>query len=143
MIRPEIPHDVIVTFEHIWGVDYYAWVRTMAQGNGLRPPAQNGVTAGDDVRAYVNSGRWIAECPDCHSAQVISDKTRDFWCLHCGNASIDFMWRHVRMPRDRKPIEDTLIRRPAARSDRALTRNWLTDETVEDLEAENVTHGVG
>ena len=142
MIRPPIPHDVIVTFEHTWGVDYYGWIRRMASGNGMRPPAANGVTAGGDIQAYIDCGRWLAECPDCHSAQVISDKTRDFWCLHCGNASIDFKWRHIRMPRNRKVLEDVLVLRPAARSDRALTRNWKTGETVDDLKAENVAHGL-
>ena len=142
MRRPVIPHDVIVTFEHTWGVDYHAWIRRTASGNGMRPPGENGVTDGEDVRAYINCGRWLAECPDCHGAQVISDQTRDFWCLHCGNASIDFKWRHIRMPRTRQSIQAVLILRLAARSDRALTRNWKPGETVGDLKAENKSHGL-
>lgn len=47
------------------------------------------------------------------------------------------------MPRNRRAIEAVLVKRPAARSDRAISRNWKVGETVEFLEQENVEHGVG
>jgi hypothetical protein len=62
--------------------------------------------------------------------------------VSCGNATINFAWRHVRLPRDRDKIEAALVVRPAARADKAITRNWNLDETVADLEQENVDHGV-
>lgn len=144
MRRPTLPVDKIITHEDGWIVPYVQWVRTFASRSGLHAPAQDGVTAGADVLAYINHGRWIAECPaeGCNGAQVASEKTRQFWCLHCGNAEIDFAWRHVRFPRYRTAIESILVQRPSARADRALTRNWVRGETVIDLRAENVKHGV-
>lgn len=143
MRRPEIPEGVIVTFEHTWGVDYRAWVRAMARKDSMHAPGPDNAVAGAEVRAYINGGRWLAECPDCRSAQVVSDTERVFWCLHCGNSEINFAWRHVRMPRNRRAIEPVLLKRPAARSDRAISRNWKVGEAVEFLEQENVEHGVG
>ena len=107
----------------------------------MQAPAQDGVTDGEIV-AYVNHGRWVAECPDCAGAQLVSETERRFWCLNCGNAAVNFAWRHVRMPQKRTAIEAELVIRPAARSERAITRNWLPGETVEDLQRENVEHGV-
>lgn len=107
----------------------------------MQAPAQDGVTDGEIV-AYVNHGRWIAECPDCAGAQLVSELERRFWCLNCGNAAVNFAWRHVRMPQKRTAIEAELVIRPAAKGDRAITRNWLPGETVKDLQRENVEHGV-
>lgn len=141
MRKPDTPDDKIITHEDIFRLPYGEFVRYSASRKFMQAPAQDGVTDGEIV-AYVNHGRWIAECPDCAGAQLVSELERRFWCLNCGNAAVNFAWRHVRMPQKRTAIEAELVIRPAARSERAITRNWLPGETVEDLQRENVEHGV-
>lgn len=141
MRTPKIP-DKILTHEDMFNQPYTGFVRGMAAKKSMHAPARDDVTAGAPVQAYVNHGRWIAECPDCNGAQIMSETERRFWCLSCGNAAINFAWRHVRLPRDRDDIESTLMLRPAARPDKAITRNWNAGETVEELEQENASHGV-
>lgn len=134
--------DKILTHEDMFRLPYGVFVRGMATKKSMRPPGQDGVTGGAPIRAYINHGKWVVECPDCTGAQVVSEEERRFWCVSCGNATINFAWRHVRLPRDRDKIEAALVVRPAARADKAITRNWNLDETVADLEQENVDHGV-
>lgn len=141
MRKPDTPDDKIITHEDIFRLPYGEFVRYSASRKSMQAPAQDGVTDGEIV-AYVNHGRWVAECPDCAGAQLVSELERRFWCLNCGNAAVNFAWRHVRMPKKRTAIEAELVIRPAARNERAITRNWLPGETVEDLQRENVEHGV-
>lgn len=141
MRKPDTPDDKIITHEDILRLPYGEFVRYSASRKSMQAPAQDGVTDGE-ILAYVNHGRWIAECPDCAGAQLVSELERRFWCLNCGNAAVNFAWRHVRMPQKRTAIEAELVIRPAARNERAITRNWLPGETVEDLQRENVEHGV-
>lgn len=141
MRKPDTLDDKIITHEDIFRLPYGEFVRYSASRKSMQAPAQDGVTDGEIV-AYVNHGRWVAECPDCAGAQLVSELERRFWCLNCGNAAVNFAWRHVRMPQKRTAIEAELVIRPAAKGDRAITRNWLPGETVKDLQRENVEHGV-
>jgi|ETNmetMinimDraft_23_1059889.scaffolds.fasta_scaffold120158_2 hypothetical protein len=143
MRKPEIPESKILTHEDMFTLGYGKFIRGMAAKKSMHSPAQDGAEKVAAVQAYINHGRWVIECPDCNGAQIASEEERRFWCLGCGNASVNFAWRHVRMPRERADIEAVLLRRPAARSDKAITRNWLPGETLRELEMENASHGVG
>ncbi len=95
---------------------------------------------------YVNQGRWVVECDadNCRGAIDVSgryiagircdckDRTA---CYHkadpCGHI-IRLDW-----PADLEAIDRVLARRPDP-----STRNWLPGETVEDLKAENLLHGM-
>jgi len=80
------------------------------------------------TRAYVNRGRWIAECECRHAAQVSSG---DEWrCPVCGTRYV-VLW-----PADRVAIQDALRQRPVE------NQNWLPTETINDLLAENIEHGI-
>lgn len=96
-----------------------------------------------NVEAVVNHGRWIAACPSdrCYGAvklfdktAVICDCTDDYVCDHIGrcNQTITPLF-----PPHSTHIEDILIRRP-----KRTTRNWVPGETIEQLQAENLKHGV-
>lgn len=54
------------------------------------------------------------------------------YCGHCGQIS------SVVFPQDRSDIELELARRPVIEN-----RNWLSSESLADLKAENLLHGVG
>jgi hypothetical protein len=90
------------------------------------------------VVAFVNHGRWLWECPICHAAQVCSATDHRAFCIDCFNGG-DGWWPIV------WPDEPTLraavtllVRRP----DKTL-RNWHPAvESVQQLQAENVRHGL-
>lgn len=81
--------------------------------------------------AVGNHGRWIAECPDCHGAQLTSPDDRRFMCVECGNAAIGGKWRPVIWPKDHAAIGALLDERP-----RHLA-NFAPDETLKDIRREN------
>jgi hypothetical protein len=88
-------------------------------------------TVGDPIVAYANEARWIAECPDCHSAQLTSAADRRFMCSECANVANGGAWRPVTWPRNFAAIEALLdVRQP-------VNQNWAPGETVADLTAEN------
>ena len=89
------------------------------------------------IPAYVNHGRWVADCPDCRVGlqlprgvfQVkaefvfVGDK-----CITCGVAT------RVGWPEDADLIDRALEPREL------INRNWYPHETVDDLIVENLLH---
>jgi hypothetical protein len=87
--------------------------------------------------AYVNHGRWVADCPfGCGGAELaIEDR---FLCHECRNApnrhrSIPLVWP---APEDVSAIAAALVVRPV------LNRNWNLNESIGALVAENAMHGL-
>ena len=80
---------------------------------------------------FVAGGKWIVLCP-CGDAPMASPDWNEARCFECGAVHRGLQW-----PADRDAIEAVLIVRPAA------VRTWLPTETVDDLRAQNVAHGVG
>ena len=96
------------------------------------------------IAAYVNHGRWIAECPNrCGNAIVVSQAEPHFICFGCGSPENDGKWYNVMLPSEWRAIEQELLKRPARVAFEASHRNWIPGETVADLRAENAEHGVG
>jgi len=84
---------------------------------------------GKPLEARIEYARWIVDCPNCHSAEfAFEDKL--FLCSACKNSDIDGQVRKVKMPNNRKQIEDILGKR------KIINRHW-TDESVEKLQSEN------
>ena len=86
--------------------------------------------------AYVNHGRWIANCPfGCGGAELAREEW--FVCREClnagGNGRIPLAWP---AGDDVRAIEAALVVRPV------LNRNWNPDESIGCLLAENVEHGL-
>lgn len=72
----------------------------------------------NDARAYVNHGRWIADCPnDCGNALQLEPNQTTF---HCGGAGGCGQISPVEWPADRQEIWDALMERP-----RPKNRNWF------------------
>lgn len=134
--------DKILTHEDMMNLPYVRFVRSIASKKSMHAPAQDGVTAGTTLKARIDWGRWLVDCPDCPSAAMVSENERVYWCLSCGNASVKFAWRKVQMPQARKSIEAALMKRPAAQPNNAVTRNWKPGETVAELEKVNKDNGV-
>lgn len=109
------------------------WRVFLEHHGGSLPPLEH--VAGD-VHAYVNHGRWVADCP-CGGALIVSSREPWFWCTDCGNVANDHKWRHVIFPRQKKLIETVLMARP--RSD---NRNWRKGGALATLRHENLVHGI-
>lgn len=98
-----------------------------------------GMHASHTTEAYVNHGRWVARCPYCNSAQVITEEDKRFFCPTCGNQANGGVWIRVVWPSANtvQEVEAVLDARQMA-----LTQNWTPDEKVADLQAENQDHGL-
>lgn len=87
--------------------------------------------------AYVNWGRWVADCPlGCGGAERPAAEW--FVCRECGNdrangERIPVVWP---TPDDVVAIEAALIVRPLA------NRHWTLNESIGALLVENVEHGL-
>jgi hypothetical protein len=89
------------------------------------------------VQAQVNDNRWLAVCPSCNSAQLTSKTDPRFFCIDCLSADHGGQWVAVAWPDDIDGIEAELVKRPVA-----STRSWEPHETVADLAAQNIEHGI-
>lgn len=87
--------------------------------------------ATDGAQPLVAGGKWVVIC-ECGDAPMASPEWNEARCFGCGA-----IYRHLRWPEDRLTIERVLTSRPSA-----LSRNWLPDESVQDLRAQNSAHGV-
>lgn len=89
-----------------------------------------------EVRARLEHGRWVADCPACNGAEVVSRAAREFFCLSCGNAQNGGQPMRAVFPRDRAKIEAALEVRQAP------NQHWRPGDTVEELRAMNRAHGL-
>tara|TARA_Y100000310_G_scaffold162651_1_gene162607 strand:- start:67 stop:498 length:432 start_codon:yes stop_codon:yes gene_type:complete len=136
-------HKIITHEDWKPGRSFESFTAQHLSSNGLGVPPLTDSCVGT-IRPYVNSGRWVADCKTdgCAGAMVVSDAVRFFMCAECGNQGNNGNWYRVVFPQQRRRIEELLLRRPALKPTNATTRNWNPDETVEDLERENVEHGL-
>ncbi len=85
------------------------------------------------ARAYVNFGRWIADCPlGCGGAQQLEANQSSFFCnppSGCGHITT------VEWPQDPQGIWDALVERQMPK-----TRNWFPKDHELALRA-NCAHG--
>jgi hypothetical protein len=86
-----------------------------------------------EATASVEWGRWVVPCLNC---TVIHPLTHPVWQIACcGECGI--VLRRVVFPADVAGIERALLARPVR-----STQNWVPTQTVDDLVAENLAHGV-
>jgi hypothetical protein len=124
----------------------------------IRYPFTGKVAVRKSVKARVDFGRWIADCPDCNGAEYVNPGD-PFYCLSCGNVTLEGFGREVIFPKDMEQIGAELMNRPvndlvgANDIDRALkaksiypglSRSWNPGETVTDLKKQlkEAKHGL-
>jgi hypothetical protein len=111
--------------------------------------ARAGRAVVEDARtltAYANIGRWLADCPQCSAGVGVHPDWTESACLSCYH-----VFRSISVPVVWRDIETALALRPLqfqnwfAGSVRARWYPLLVaaDETVEELLAENLAHGIG
>lgn len=82
------------------------------------------------LSAYINRGRWVADCPVCLAGIACTPAYPRGCCLECG------LLYTIRFPPRRGDIEQLLLRRPV------VNRNWWPHESLADLARENAERGV-
>lgn len=121
---------------------YDLWLRKLATNSGHPHNCFRGQDELDKKEvvaiAYVNHGRWVADCPSGCGGAMLLDPEIPFMCGECFNVELDGRWRQIEWPKERAAIEAVLERRRLG-----INRNWNPGESVADLQAENQEHGVG
>ncbi len=87
------------------------------------------------VKAYVNHGRWLWDCPRCAAAQCCTPYDPRAFCADCLNGGDG--WYPVLWPAEQHAIETLLERRSLDDQ-----RNWALGETVAQLQSENLSLGL-
>ena len=102
---------------------------------------------GTPIKAFINQGRWLANCPDkeCAGAEVIDPTDPVFMCLSCGNISnrhngaVRFIPVSIPDVGFCERLTKLLLERP-----NSVNRNWHPDkESLDDLKKENKRHRKG
>lgn len=110
-------------------------------GTGDRTMPTEAVLVDRKVRARVNHGRWIVDCPDpdCGGAELVSPEERVFFCCECRNRRARHALLPVVFPKPgvRADIETYLRARP-----NEANQNWKPGETVVQLRDENRAEGI-
>lgn len=128
--------------------EYHAWL--MGRKSTIRRAQDIGVSITsvgrpDDIDgaappafAYVNHGRWVADCPtnSCGGALVLLAAAQGFLCVNCLNIEVANRYRPVIWPEDSDVIAAALEARLLPEQ-----ANWH-GEPVESLIAENIAHGI-
>lgn len=99
-----------------------------------QPPDAHAV--GVHTEAFVNDSRWVANCPSCAGAELVSRRDPRFWCCSCNNVKSGGMWVKVVFPKHADDIETVLLER-----ERPETRHWTPGQSVKDLRVENRKQG--
>ena len=93
------------------------------------------IAEGKPLNARIEYAAWIVDCPNCGNAEyAFEDKL--FLCSLCKNSNVGGRIYKVKMPQRRKKIEELLAKRPIK------NRHWFPTESVQDLENENISHGL-
>lgn len=57
-----------------------AWYEEKQQ---RRLPRRSGTVLGVSVYPQINHGRWVADCPECSSAQIVTPADPRMFCVEC------------------------------------------------------------
>lgn len=108
--------------------EYRERQRLLMQKTGNSDPVEE---VSDAMAAHVGAGAWRVRCL-CGEAPPADPEWQLACCSGCGR-----IYTHVEFPAEIDEIERLLSLRP-----NQATRNWQLPETIADLYAENLGHGV-
>jgi hypothetical protein len=136
--------DSISVLTGLRNIGHREWFARQAQGRGLKMSGEVADGRKRKVNAYLNHGRWMADCPlihelqPCIGAECVTEDDKVFYCLSCGNQEVDGDFIKVKFPPpgQRKKFEQSLALRPES------LRNWNPGETPEKIAKENKKHGI-
>ena len=101
----------------------------------IRDFTKLGIYDNKPLSARVEYSRWIVDCPNCNSAEYAFEDGL-FFCSQCLNSNVQGKAYRVKIPKERKQIENILSKRAIK------NRHWYPKENVKELETENLKHGL-
>lgn len=115
-------------------------IRRMLPGHRVMigTPFDKPLSGSEPIPAFINHNRWIAMC-ECGGQETVDIQHPYFYCWACHNYPHGGYSRHIIFPdkRTREAITLALLVRPLA-----INRNWHYLDSVEDLEGQNLRHGL-
>lgn len=87
----------------------------------------------EPVVAYVNHGRWVADCVECAGGMAVDVHHGEARCFDCGAVYLSAQGRLVLPSDERTAWLDAVL---GARPD-VYTRNWMPGESWAAIAAEN------
>lgn len=126
-----ILRDSNVTLPGVRRKGHRPWFLMQADQMGF--PVQDTLVARELLKARVDHGRWIVDCPDCKGAECVTLDDPVFMCLSCGNEAIEGKLYKVKFPPSakRSKVEALLVERPL------YAQNWRPEESINQLKKEN------
>lgn len=101
---------------------------------GLKPITRIKINDSMMLKARINHGRWIVDCPYCEGAEAAWKEEKLFLCMSCwNNGTNEFI--PVEFPDEIEDIESELSKRVKVEN-----QNWVQGETMIKLKAENEAH---
>lgn len=89
------------------------------------------------IKARIDYGRWLADCPYCPNANLIDLEDLRFFCCLCCNERAGRRWLSIVMPPFREELEQLI---DDGRAEHALA--WRDGMTLEDVAAGAPVHTV-
>lgn len=72
-----------------------------------RLPRRSGTVLGVRVYPQINHGRWVADCPECNSAQIVTPTDPRLFCVECLSG-----WFRLTFPADPLAAEQAVAELP-------------------------------
>lgn len=83
------------------------------------------------LRAFINAGRWMVNCP-CNSAQISDPAAPWFFCKECFNDWANRKAVPVEYP---DPVFRAALERELAKAPSRMHRNWEPGWTMDDVKS--------
>lgn len=107
-----------------------AVIDLVRERGGEIPEPDPGTDESAPVIAFIDHGRWLAECGlfdtergrTCKNAQYVDVDDPRFFCITCHNNEVGGQWREVEWPADVEAVEETIIELPVEE------QNWVPEE---------------
>jgi hypothetical protein len=98
---------------------------------------RHGHAPGAPAFVHLIRGRWVVRCPFCPRLVAFMKQER-FVCPLCGNAAAGGRYAEVRAPSIEfaQALQPLMLLRPVE------NRSWLHGETLNQIRAENIEHGL-
>lgn len=138
--RLEMPRDMTITAWLEFNGSYLAGL--MPEGEPLaqarldasRNPMHTESAVVPALKARIDHGRLLADCPSCAGAELVDHEDLVFFCLSCYNQAHGGKWLTVELPPadELAAITAALLERPANQ------RHWRSGQSVADLQLGNI-----
>ena len=112
------------------------FIETRIMGEWGRVPNINWNEPEGNALAFIIRSSWVVGCPFCNEVSF-AEPQMSYFCPSCLMGENKGKTVRVYFPKEWEEIQHVLMKRGNPQ-----TRNWLVNETLDDLKLENEEHGV-